>query len=119
MDYKANFNYGTSAVQNNKINSTFIFHTVNLDFYTSASTRLHFGVESAQAATSSSGNNRNTMSNMSFFYKPSKKLFLKAAVTNIFDTSTFTTTFSSGNGINLTQFELRPRQFTIGLTYSL
>lgn len=119
LDYKANFNYGTSAVQNNKINSTFIFHTVNLDFYTSASTRLHFGVESAQAATSSSGNNRNTMSNMSFFYKPSKKLFLKAAVTNIFDTSTFTTTFSSGNGINLTQFELRPRQFTIALTYSL
>jgi hypothetical protein len=119
LEYKANFNYGTSAVQNNKINNTFIFHTANLDFYTSASTRLHFGVESAQASTSSSTNNRNSLFNMSFFYKPSKKLFLKAAVTNIFDTSTFTTTFSSGNGINLTQFELRPRQVTIGLTYSL
>jgi len=119
LEYKANFNYGTSAIQNNKINNSFIFHAVDFDFYTSANTRLHFGVESAQASTSSSKNNRNTLFNMSFFYKPSKKLFLKAAATNIFDSSTFTTTFSSGNGINVTQFDLRPRQFTIGLTYSL
>ncbi|WP_026978974.1 TonB-dependent receptor [Flavobacterium tegetincola] len=119
LEYKADYNFSSTVIEKDKITNPFLFHTANLDFYTSSSTRLHLGAESTQASISTSKKNRNTIFNMSFFYKPSKKLFLKAGVANVFNTSTFATTYSSGNGINLTQFELRPRQITVGLTYSL
>ncbi len=120
LEYEGKLNFGTSELPNNKIDNSFLFQTVNLDFYTSSSTRLHFGLESSRTSTSVSDNiNKNTLFNASFYYKPTKKLNLKASILNILDTSFFSTTNSGANFINVSQFSLRPRQFSLGLTYSL
>lgn len=120
LEYMAKLNFGSSQLPNNEIKNSTIFQTANLDFYTSSTTRLHFGIEYARAETSASNDtNNNTLFNMSFFYKPSKKLFLRTSLLNIFDTQFFTTTNSSANYVNFHQFSLRQRQLTIGLTYSI
>jgi hypothetical protein len=120
LDYKIKLNTGTSELPNNKVNNLFLFQTTNLNFYTGSKTRLNVGLESARTNTSSSPvSNINTLFNTSFYYEPSKKIFFKASLLNIFDTPFFTTTNSSVNFVNFSQFSLRPRQFTIGLTYSL
>lgn len=120
LEYKARFYQGASTIKVNKINNSSLFHTLNLDIYTSSSTRVHLGAESSRASTSlSKTTNTNTIFNLSFFYKPSKRLFVKTSLTNIFDTSSFLTTFSSLNSTTISQFSLRPRQLTFGLTYSL
>lgn len=120
LEYKANLNLGISELPNNKVDNSFLFQTLSLDFYTSSSTRLNFGIESSRASTSESNStSNNILFNTSFYYKPSKKLYLKASILNIFDTSFFSTTSSRVNFVNISQFSLRPRQFTLGLTYSL
>ncbi|WP_339622768.1 TonB-dependent receptor [uncultured Winogradskyella sp.] len=120
IEYEGKLNFGTSELPNNKIENSFLFQTVNLDFYTSSSTRIHFGLESSKTSTSTNNNiNRNALFNVSFYYKPSKKLYFKASVLNIFDTKFFSTTVNGVNFVNVSQFSLRPRQFSLGLTYSL
>ncbi|MGJ8592117.1 MAG: hypothetical protein ACSHXF_06195 [Aquaticitalea sp.] len=119
IEYEAKLNFGKSQTTLNQVENSTLFQTANIDFYTSSKTRLHVGVESSRAETSGSDANNNTLFNMSFFYKPSKKLFFKASLLNIFDTPFFSTTNGSSNFINSYQFSLRPRQFTIGFNYSL
>lgn len=119
LEYEAKLNFGSSQLPSNQVSNAILFQNANIDFYTSSKTRLHLGVESSRADTSASEVNKNTLFNMSFVYKPSKKLFLKASLLNIFDTSFFSITNSSANFINSYQFSLRPRQLTIGLNYSL
>lgn len=118
--YNTQFNAGASQVSNNRTNNTFFFQTADLNFYTSSSTRLNLSLESVQTKTSFSNTiNKNTLSNIGFYYNPSKKIYLKASLLNIFNTSFFSTTNSTSNFVSLSQFSLRPRQFTIGITYSL
>lgn len=120
LEYKANLTLGTSELPNNKVDNSLLFQTVNLDLYTSTTTRFNFGIESSRITTSESvGISSNTLFNASFYYKPSKKLYLNASMLNIFDTSFFSTTNSRVNFVNVSQFSLRQRQFTLGFTYSL
>lgn len=120
VSYDGIFNFGLSRINDFKTDNTFIKHNVELDFYLSSKTRWNLGVESVVSTFSNSENvNKNTLFNTSFFYKPSKKLFLRASLINIFNEDFFTTSSSSANYINQSQFSLRPRQFTIGLNYSL
>ncbi|MFN3756232.1 MAG: TonB-dependent receptor [Flavobacterium sp.] len=120
LEYVAKLNFGSTQLPNNEVKNSAVFQTANLDFYTSSTTRLHFGMEYARAEISTSdATNNNALFNMSFFYKPSKKLFLRTSLLNVFDTPFFTTNNSSANYVNFYQFSLRQRQFTIGLTYSL
>lgn len=120
LEYKAKFNFGTSKLPNNKIDNTVFFQTTNLDFYTSPSTRLNFGLESSKTKTSAIRDiDNNTLFNTSFYYKPSKKVNLSASLLNIFDTPYFTTSNGNANFVNIYQFYLRPRQLTVGFTYSL
>lgn len=120
IEYDARLNIGNSRLPDNNASNLNFFQTIDLDFYTSKSTRINFGLESSRTSTSTSDErNNNTLFNTSFFYKPSKKVYLRASLINIFNTSFFTTTYSRANFVNTSQFSLRPRQFTIGLTYSL
>jgi len=120
LEYDARLNIGSSELPTNKVDNLNFFQTVDLDFYTSSSTRLNFGLESTRTSTSTNNEiNNNTLLNMSFFYKPSKKTYLRASLINIFNTDFFTLTNSRANFISTSQFSLRPRQFTIGFTYSL
>ncbi len=120
FDYEAKFSYGVSQLPTNKLNNLFLFHTADTNFYISPSTRLDFGIETVGTKTSTSNSiNNNTLFNIGFYYKPSKKVYLKAALLNIFNTSFFSTTNSTANFVNISEFSLRPRQFTIGFTYSL
>lgn len=120
LEYKAKLNFGTSQTTSNQINNSILFQNLNLDIYTTNSTRINFGLDSSRTETSvSSTIDKNTLFNMSFYYKPSKKVNISASLINIFDTQFFTTTNSYFNFVNVYQFSLRPRQFTIGFNYSL
>ncbi len=120
LEYKAKLNFGTSQTTGNQINNSILFQNLNLDIYTTSSTRINFGLDSSRTETSvSSTIDKNTLFNMSFYYKPSKKVSISASLINIFNTQFFTTTNSYFNFVNVYQFSLRPRQFTIGFNYSL
>ena len=120
LDYKAKFNFGKSATTTNEIKNSILFQNLNLDIYTTSSTRINFGLDSSRTATSKSDtSDQNTLFNMSFHYKPSKKVNINASLINVFNTQFFTTTNSYFNFVNVYQFSLRPRQFTIGFNYSL
>jgi len=120
LQYNARLNLGNSELIDRTVNNSNLFQTVDLDFYMSQSTRLNFGLESVRTSTSTNEDiNNNTLFNISFFYKPSKKTYFRASLINMFNTSFFTTTNNGANFINTSQFSLRPRQFTIGFTYSL
>lgn len=97
----------------------FLKHNLEIDFYTSSKTRINFETESVFTSFSSSDiNNKNSLFNMSFFYKPSKKLFFSASLNNIFNEQFFSTIESSTNFVSEYKFSLRPRQFTVGLNFS-
>ncbi len=120
LSYDGIYNYGLSQINDFKTNNTFIKHKIEVDLYLSSKTRWNFGTESVIASFSNSQTvNRNTLFNTSFYYKPSKKLFLRASLVNIFNEDFFSTSSSGANFINQSQFLLRPRQFTIGFNYSL
>lgn len=120
LEYKAKLNFGTSQTTGSQINNSILFQNLNLDIYTTNATRINFGLDSSRTETSKSSTvAKNTLFNMSFYYKPSKKVNINASLINIFDTQFFTTTNSYFNFVNVYQFSLRPRQFTIGFNYSL
>jgi hypothetical protein len=120
IEYKAKLNLGTSETESNKISNSFLFQNLNLDIYTSNTTRLSLGFESSKTKSSlSSKTNVNSLFNMAFYYKPSKKLNVNVTLLNILNTQFFTTTNSYLNFVNEYQFSLRPRQLTLGLYYSL
>lgn len=120
LEYKTRLNFGTSRISNNLIKNSILFQSLAIDFYTSSSTRLQFGFDSARTTTSVSNNiDTNTLFNSSFFYKPSKKINLNVSLLNVFDTPFFSTINSISNFVNVYQFSLRQRQLTFGFTYSL
>jgi hypothetical protein len=120
ITYKGLYNLGNSRAAGFNASNTFIKHDLILDLYTSDKSRINVGMESVATSFSSSDDtNSNTLFNMSFHYKPSNKLFLRASLNNIFNERFFSTAQSSANVISQSQFALRPRQFTIGLNYSL
>ncbi len=117
--YKANAFYSSSILPMNQIDNKALFQTATLDFYTSQVTRISFGTEAATATTSRTAKaDTNVLFNAQFFYKPSSKMFFSAGLLNIFNTDFFTTTNSLANIVNVYQFSLRPRQFTVGWNYS-
>lgn len=119
LKYQVRFNIGSSILPSNKVDNLNFFQTAELDFYTSSSTRLNFGLESTRSSSSTSNNiNNNKLFNVSFFYKLSKKAYLRTSLINIFNESFFTLTNSGVNYVNSLEFSLRPRQFNIGFTYS-
>lgn len=118
MEYNIRVNRYNSEMQGNRFSNSFLFHELDLDFYLSPLSRINLGLESAQN-NSKSSSTTNTLFNLGFYYRKSKKLYFNAAITNIFNTSYFTTSFSSGNLVNVSQFTLRPRQISIGLNYAL
>lgn len=120
IEYDAKLNLGNSKLPTNKIKNTFLFQALDFDFYLSDKTRLYLGTETVRTESSDNTQiNTNTMFNTAFYYKPSKKIYFRANFTNIFNTRFFSTSNSSINFVNVSQFSLRPRQFTLGLTYSL
>lgn len=120
LAYKGTVNYFKSEINNFEVTNLFLKHDIEVDFYTSAKTRLNFGIESIYTKQSTnSSTNQNSLFNVSFYFKPNKRLFLRASLINILNEDVFTTARSNANFISSSQFSLRPRQFTIGLNYSL
>ena len=115
---------GLVRLGNNKANgfntsNTFFKHNLEIDFYTSSKSRINFETESVFTSFSASDiNNKNSLFNMSFFYKPSKKLFFTASLNNVFNEQFFSTIDSNTNYVSEYKFSLRPRQFTVGLSFS-
>lgn len=118
LNYNLKYNYFTSSFSNSKVNNSFLNHKITADFYTSATTRIQLFAESSQIKSLNT-NGSNYMFNADFYYKPSKKIIYKAAFTNIFNTDSFLTSMGGINSVSVSQFQLRPRQFTVGVTYSL
>ncbi len=119
LRYKGLANFGRTTSNGFKNSNTFLKHNLELDFYTSSKTRINLGTESVFTSFSSSDmDNRNTLFNAEFYYKPSKKLFLRASFSNIFNEQFFNTVQNNANFVSQSQFSLRPRQFTIGLNFS-
>ena len=118
--YKGTVNYFKSKINDFEVTNLFIKQDVEIDFYTSSKTRFNFGIESIFTKQSTNTiTNQNSLFNASFYYKPNKRLFLRASLINILNENVFTTARSNANFISRSQFSLRPRQFTIGLNYSL
>ncbi len=120
ITYAGNINYGISRVDEFETTNLFLKHNLELNFYTTAKTRFNLEFESVSSSLSDSDTvNNNSLFNIAFFYKPKKKLFLKASLFNVFNETFFNSIFNNSNVISQTQFSLRPRQFTIGINYSL
>jgi hypothetical protein len=120
LEYKGSINYGVSNNNDFRASSLFQKHDLTVDFYLSSKTRWNIAAESAISSFSSNDNvNQNTLFNTSFYYKPSKKLFLRASFDNIFNEDFFSTANNGANFINQSRFSLRPRQFTVGFNYTL
>ena len=120
LNYEGTINFGLSLIDKSRATNTFQLHNFGLDLYLSDKVRWNFNTETAISSFSSSNNtNVNTLLNTSLYYKPHKKLILRAELYNIFNERFFTTATSSSNSINLSQFSLRPLQFTVGLNYTL
>ncbi|WP_213522585.1 hypothetical protein [Nonlabens sp.] len=109
--------YNNSKTSFSQANSRFLSNKMTLDLYTSSKTRIQLGMENINSYTAEQ-NNSNTLVNMSFYYKPSKKLFLRLSLNNIFNEEFYSTTFSNANSISISQFGLRPRQITAGFNYT-
>lgn len=120
LNYLGSINFMNSSTDSFIATSLFQKHDMELDLYLTDMTRWNFSSESVISSFSSSDNtNFNTLFRSSFFYKPSKKIFLRASINNIFNQRFFSTSGSSANSISLSRFNLRPRQFTVGLNYTL
>ncbi|WP_299129210.1 TonB-dependent receptor [uncultured Winogradskyella sp.] len=120
ITYNSSINFNTTKVNGFKSRNTFLKNNFEFNFYTSSKTRLNFDFESVQSRFSSNNStNRNSLFNFSFFYKPNKRLFLRAQLQNIFNQDFFNSNFNSANFISESSFSLRPRQFTIGFNYTL
>lgn len=120
INYEVLLNYGISDLNEIKTSNRFFKHDLTLDFYTSSKTRFRLGMETAISTFSNSSNrNQNTLFNGSFYYKPTKKLFIRTSLLNIFNEDFFSRSSSNSNFVSQSRFSLRPRQFTIGLNYSL
>lgn len=120
LSYSGTINFGLSLIDNSRATNNFQLHDLGLDFYLSDKVRWNFNTETAISYFSSSNNtNVNSLFNTSFYYKPHKKLILRAELYNIFNERFFTTATSSSNFISQNQFSLRPLQFTVGLNYTL
>ena len=120
LKYKGLLNYGISKINTLKNTNTFLKHNLQLDFYTTKKSRINLELESVKTAFSTSNvKNNNSVFNTSFYYKPSKKLFLRASLINMFNTRFFSSIFNNTNSISQAQFALRERQFTIEFNYSL
>jgi hypothetical protein len=100
----------------NQISNSILFQNLNLDIYTTNSTRINFGLDSSRTETSVSSTIEKYTFNMSFIISL-LKVNISASLINI-DTQFFSTTNSYFNVVNVYQFSLRPRQFTIGFNYS-
>ena len=117
--YKGLARFGKSKSVGFNTSNTFLKHNFEFDFYTSSKTRINLESESVFTSFSSSDfNNKNTLFNTSFYYKPSKKIFIRASFRNIFNEPFFSTLQSNSNFVSESKFSLRPRQFTIGLNFS-
>ncbi len=120
LSYSGTINFGLSLIDNSRATNNFQLHNLGLDLYLSDKARWNFNTETAISSFSSSDNtNVNSLFNTSFYYKPHKKLILRAELYNIFNEQFFTTTTSNSNSLNLSQFSLRPMRFTVGLNYTL
>ena len=120
LNYSGTINFGLSLIGNSRATNNFQLHELGLDLYLSDKARWNFDTETAVSFFSSSDNtNINSLFNTSFYYKPHKKLILRAELYNIFNERFFTTATSSSNFISQYQFSLRPLQFTLGLNYTL
>ena len=119
LKYNGLVRFGRSKSIGFNTSNTFLKHKLELDFYTSLKTRINFESESVFTSFSSSVvSNRNTLFNASFYYKPSKKLFLRASFNNILNEKFFSTIQNGSNFVFESKFSLRPRQFNVGLNYS-
>lgn len=117
--YNALSRFGKSKSNGFNISNSFIKHNIELDFYTSSTTRINFETESVFTGFSTSTtSNKNTLFNAAFYYKPSSKIFLRASFSNIFNEKYFSTIQSNSNFVSESKFSLRPRQFTVGLNFS-
>jgi hypothetical protein len=120
LSYSGTINFGLSLIDSSRAANNFQLHNLGLDLYLSDKARWNFNTETAISSFSSSDNtNVNSLFNTSFYYKPHKKLILRAELYNIFNERFFTTATSSSNFISQNQFSLRPIQFTVGLNYTL
>lgn len=120
LNYSGTINFGLSLIGNSRATNNFQLHDLGLDLYLSDKARWNFNTQTAISSFSSSDNsNINSLFNTSFYYKPHKKLILRAELYNIFNERFFTTATSSSNFISQSQFSLRPLQFTVGLNYTL
>jgi len=120
ITYKGMVHFGISRVDSFRATNTFQLHNLELDLYLSEKARWNFNTETAISSLSSSNNaSINSLFNTSFYYKPSKKMILRAELFNIFNERFFTVASSNTNFISQSQFSLRPLQFTVGLNYTL
>ena len=119
LDYELQASFNTSRLPSTEIQNRMFFHKVGMDVYVSEKLRVNGSLESAIALIVGQDRaNRNTIANLSCFYKPSKKLSANISAINLFDVRTFTTTFAMANTVSVSNFFLRPRQITAGLTYA-
>jgi hypothetical protein len=117
LNYIGSFNFGESRVDSFKTSNTFLNHNLQCDIYMSKRTRFNFGSQTVY--TSFRNSNVNTIFNASFFYKASQKLFFRAELLNLFNEENYDSVTNSSNFTQQSRFSLRPRQFTIGINYTL
>lgn len=120
IKYYGNYNRNLFRVDSFKNSNVFFKNRFEFDIYTTEKSRINLGYESVLTSFSKGASlNNNEIYDLSIFYKPNKKLFLRASIINIFNTGFFSTIASNANIVSQSRFSLRPRQITVGFNYSL
>ena len=120
FEFNGNYEKGISSFAQISNSNENLRGAFDFSFYLNSKSRWNIGGELIRASFSGNSSvNTNSLFNSSYHYQPSKKLKLRFEILNIFDINNYTIINNSANFTSQYQYQLRPRQFNIGFTYTL
>lgn len=119
VELSTNYLLGFSNVGQITTSNSNLTSALELSFYMNAKSRFNLGGELTSATLSNeTTTNVNSVFFTSYYYQPSKKLKFKAELLNILNQERYTIVSNTANTNATYQFNLRPRQLVLGLTYT-
>ncbi len=120
LEINGNYEKGISSFAQSSNSNQNLRGAFDFSFYLNSKSRFNIGGEVLRTSFSEDSNvNTNSLFNSSYHYQPSKKIKLRLELLNIFDIKNYTIISNNANFTSQYQYQLRPRQFNIGFTYTL
>lgn len=120
LEFNGNYEKGISSFAQSSNSNENLRGAFDFSFYLNSKSRFNLGGEVIRASFSGNSTvNTNSLFNSSYHYQPSKKVKLRFELLNIFNIKNYTVITNNANFTSQYQYNLRPRQFNLGFTYTL